>query len=300
MRERGHDRDTLQSRVKVKELWKAYSMVREANHHSGAALMTSQFYKELDLILGGDRTSTAKSNVDTWVAHMPVESGLSQEEEILDEEVEGDPKADDESEVRDACSQEFFSTPEEASQSQLSEFGEVQTEEEAPGQRGQTEIHLLQPILIQISNIATSVDVVFRNTPCTSAELLRQMRKGPRCRIDDMFREVMQSSSAEKRKQKQCWEAERQDRKENHAFVKDATERIIKVMEEQTQMLKSLIELQHQQISARPSLQHIQNSFPCPPNSTHTFLSTFRDVSVSPSLHPLNKFHNESWTYTQL
>ncbi|XP_043359818.1 uncharacterized protein LOC122457741 isoform X2 [Dermochelys coriacea] len=275
MRERGHDRDTLQSRVKVKELWKAYSMVREANHHSGAALMTSQFYKELDLILGGDRTSTAKSNVDTWVAHMPVESGLSQEEEILDEEVEGDPKADDESEVRDACSQEFFSTPEEASQSQLSEFGEVQTEEEAP-------------------------DVVFRNTPCTSAELLRQMRKGPRCRIDDMFREVMQSSSAEKRKQKQCWEAERQDRKENHAFVKDATERIIKVMEEQTQMLKSLIELQHQQISARPSLQHIQNSFPCPPNSTHTFLSTFRDVSVSPSLHPLNKFHNESWTYTQL
>ncbi|XP_043393486.1 uncharacterized protein LOC122463953 isoform X2 [Chelonia mydas] len=156
MGERGHHWDTLQSRVKVKELWKAYSMAREANHHSGAAPMTSQFYKELDVILGGDPTSTAKSSVDTSVAHLPVESGLSQEEEILDEEVEGDPEADDESEVRDACRKEFFSTPEEASQSQLSELGEVQTGEEAPA------------------------DVVFRNTPRTLAELLCQTRKRSR------------------------------------------------------------------------------------------------------------------------
>ncbi|EMP25916.1 Anaphase-promoting complex subunit 10 [Chelonia mydas] len=36
-------------------------------------------------------------------------------------------------EVRDACSQELFSTLEEASQSQLSEIGEVQTGGEVPG-----------------------------------------------------------------------------------------------------------------------------------------------------------------------
>ncbi|EMP36185.1 hypothetical protein UY3_06621 [Chelonia mydas] len=45
-------------------------------------------------------------------------SELSQEEEILDENVEWDLEAEDDSEVRDACSQELFSTLEESSQSQ--------------------------------------------------------------------------------------------------------------------------------------------------------------------------------------
>ncbi|EMP31632.1 Putative protein C11orf61 like protein [Chelonia mydas] len=62
---------------------------------------------------------------------MPVERGPTQEEEILDEDMEGE--VEDDSEVRDACSQELFSTPEEASQSQLLELGEAQTGEEAPG-----------------------------------------------------------------------------------------------------------------------------------------------------------------------
>ncbi|EMP32931.1 Malate dehydrogenase, cytoplasmic [Chelonia mydas] len=59
------------------------------------------------------------------------------QEEILDKDVEGDgdPEAEDDSEVRDACSQELFSTLEEASQSQLSDLGEVQTGEEALGAR---------------------------------------------------------------------------------------------------------------------------------------------------------------------
>ncbi|EMP29242.1 hypothetical protein UY3_13651 [Chelonia mydas] len=74
-----------------------------------------RFYEELDAILGCDPTSTAKAPVDTSVAHMPVESGPSQEEEILDEDVEVDPEAKNDLEVRDACNQELFSTPEEAS-----------------------------------------------------------------------------------------------------------------------------------------------------------------------------------------
>ncbi|EMP40833.1 Peroxisomal 2,4-dienoyl-CoA reductase [Chelonia mydas] len=55
--------------------------------------------------------------------------------EILDEDVnwEEDPEAEDDMEVRDAGSQKLFSTPEEASQSQQSDLGEVQTGEEAPG-----------------------------------------------------------------------------------------------------------------------------------------------------------------------
>ncbi|KAG6928642.1 hypothetical protein G0U57_007694, partial [Chelydra serpentina] len=52
------------------------------------------------------------------------------------EDVEGDPEAEDDSEARDACNQELFSTLEEPSQSQLSDLGEVQTGEEAQKDRG--------------------------------------------------------------------------------------------------------------------------------------------------------------------
>ncbi|EMP34531.1 Kinesin-associated protein 3 [Chelonia mydas] len=122
------------SRVTVKELRNAYHKAWEANCCSGAAPTSCRFYKELDAILGGNSTSTVKSSVDTLVARMPVESGPSQEEEILDKDVEreGDSEAEDDSEARDTVSQELFSTLEEASRSQLSDLGEAQTGEEAP------------------------------------------------------------------------------------------------------------------------------------------------------------------------
>ncbi|XP_077662933.1 uncharacterized protein LOC144258323 [Eretmochelys imbricata] len=128
MREKGHDQDTLQCRVKVKELRNTHHKAEEANCHSSAAPTSSHFYKELGAILTGDPTSTVKAAVDTSVAHMPVESGLSQEEEILDEDVEEDPEAEDNSEVKDAWSPEFFSTPEEASQSPQSELAKHKQE----------------------------------------------------------------------------------------------------------------------------------------------------------------------------
>ncbi|EMP38071.1 5'-nucleotidase domain-containing protein 1 [Chelonia mydas] len=130
MIERGYDWDTPQCRVKVKELQNTYHKAREANRHSSAAPISCWFYQELDPILGSNHTSTAKTTVDTSVACMPVKSGPSQEEDILDEDGDGQGK---DSEVRDACIQELFSTLEEASQSQQSELGEAQTGEEAPG-----------------------------------------------------------------------------------------------------------------------------------------------------------------------
>ncbi|EMP37040.1 Clathrin interactor 1, partial [Chelonia mydas] len=63
--ERGHDRATLQCRVKVKELRNAYRKAREANSRSGAAPTTCRFYKELDAILGIDLTSTPRTTMDT-------------------------------------------------------------------------------------------------------------------------------------------------------------------------------------------------------------------------------------------
>ncbi|EMP38031.1 hypothetical protein UY3_04790 [Chelonia mydas] len=63
--EKIYDWDTLQCRAKIKELRQVYHKAREANHRSSAAPKTCRFYKELDAILGGDLTSTAKSPVDT-------------------------------------------------------------------------------------------------------------------------------------------------------------------------------------------------------------------------------------------
>ncbi|XP_050822147.1 zinc finger and SCAN domain-containing protein 29-like [Gopherus flavomarginatus] len=63
--ERGHDRDALQCRVKVKELQSAYCKAREGNRRSGAAPTTCRFYKELDAILGGDPTANPRTTMDT-------------------------------------------------------------------------------------------------------------------------------------------------------------------------------------------------------------------------------------------
>ncbi|KAG6933694.1 zinc finger and SCAN domain containing 29, partial [Chelydra serpentina] len=65
MIERGHDRDAMQCRIKVKELWSAYRKAREANSRSGAPPKTCRFYKELDAILGGDPTTVPSTTVDT-------------------------------------------------------------------------------------------------------------------------------------------------------------------------------------------------------------------------------------------
>ncbi|KAH1180230.1 hypothetical protein KIL84_009066, partial [Mauremys mutica] len=57
--------------------------------------------------------------------------------------------------------------------------------------------------------------VALRNTPRTPAERLCQIRKRPRRSKEDMFWEVLQFSNAEEREREECWEAEREDRKEN-------------------------------------------------------------------------------------
>ncbi|EMP26118.1 Death-associated protein kinase 2 [Chelonia mydas] len=57
-----------ENEVKVKELRNAYHKVWESNRCSNAAPMSCRFYKELDVILGSDPTSTVKTTVNTLVA----------------------------------------------------------------------------------------------------------------------------------------------------------------------------------------------------------------------------------------
>ncbi|XP_050824456.1 myb/SANT-like DNA-binding domain-containing protein 2 [Gopherus flavomarginatus] len=63
--ERGHEWDAVQCRVKVKELRSAYCKAREGNCRSGAASTTCRFYKELDVILGGDPTANPRTTMDS-------------------------------------------------------------------------------------------------------------------------------------------------------------------------------------------------------------------------------------------
>ncbi|XP_048692355.2 uncharacterized protein LOC125630446 [Caretta caretta] len=172
MMERGHDRDAVQCRVKVKEQQNAYRKTRKANSRSGAAPVTCRFYKKLDAILGGDPTSTLSTTMDTSEP-----SSTRQEEEEQQSGSEGAEEEEDTPASPDASSQELFSSQEEGSQSRRPVLGEGQTPEEAPDATLRSQPSMLSP-----------------------AESLQRIRKRPRRSEEDMLHEVMQHSLNENQK----------------------------------------------------------------------------------------------------
>ncbi|KAM7172793.1 uncharacterized protein RBU57_003621 [Macrochelys suwanniensis] len=127
MIERGHDRDAMQCRIKVKELRSAYRKAREANSRSGAPPKTCRFYKELDAILGGDPTTVPSTTMDT---------GKRDEEEGVEENrSEGAVAGGDTPDSLGACSQELFSSQEEGSQSQRPVRAGREREEQVHGKQ---------------------------------------------------------------------------------------------------------------------------------------------------------------------
>ncbi|XP_065452071.1 myb/SANT-like DNA-binding domain-containing protein 2 [Chrysemys picta bellii] len=89
MMERGHNRDSEQCRVKVKELRQAYQKTKEANGRSGSEPQTCRFYAELHAILGGATTTTPPLTVDSEAGVIssatPEDSAVAEEEEEEDE-----------------------------------------------------------------------------------------------------------------------------------------------------------------------------------------------------------------------
>ncbi|XP_074922648.1 calcyphosin-2 isoform X2 [Chelonoidis abingdonii] len=173
--EKSYDGDTLQCRVKIKELRQAYHKARGANHPSGASPKTCRFCKELDANLGGDPISIAKSPMDTLEGTEAAEGGPNLENEVIDEEVELDEDVQLPTGLPSgAGSQELFFILEMSSQSQQLLSDEQEAGDETP-------------------------DVAFRNTHPIAAEHLHQIRKRPRHSKEDMFQEVLQCSNAKKR-----------------------------------------------------------------------------------------------------
>nr|XP_048700794.1 bromodomain-containing protein 4-like [Caretta caretta] len=240
MMERGHVRDALQCRVKVKELQNAYHKAREANSRSSAAPVTCCFYEELDAILGGDPTSTLRTIMDTSEP-----SSTRQEEETRSKgaEEEGDTPSS-----LDACSQELFSSQEEGSQSQRPVLGEGQTPEEVPNTILRSQPSVLSP-----------------------AERLQRIRKRPRRSKEDMLHGVMQQSLNENQKAQEWWERERRVRQQNADDQHQSTERLLSIMERQADSIQALVAMQAEHYYACPPLQPLsQNSFPCAPMSPPT------------------------------
>ncbi|EMP30509.1 Zinc finger and SCAN domain-containing protein 29 [Chelonia mydas] len=93
MKDRGHNRDTQQCHVKIKELRQAYQKTKDANSHSGPEPQTCRFYDELHAILGSTPTTTPQLPMDTC------KGGVShnRDEDFVDEE--------DEEQVEDSAQQ---------------------------------------------------------------------------------------------------------------------------------------------------------------------------------------------------
>ncbi|XP_053876126.1 uncharacterized protein LOC128832621 [Malaclemys terrapin pileata] len=89
MMERGHNRDSEQCRVKVKELRQAYQKTKEANGRSGSEPRTCRYYAELHAILGGAATTTPPLFVDSGsgIVSTPEDSADGVEEEEEEDEL---------------------------------------------------------------------------------------------------------------------------------------------------------------------------------------------------------------------
>nr|XP_048680884.1 uncharacterized protein LOC125624337 [Caretta caretta] len=109
MKDRGHNRDLKQCRVKLKELRQAYQKTREANGCSGSEPQTYRFYDELHAILGGSATTTPAMLFDSFNGDGGnMESGFGDEEDDDDEVVDSSQQASRETSFPD--SQELFLT----------------------------------------------------------------------------------------------------------------------------------------------------------------------------------------------
>ncbi|KAM9134270.1 uncharacterized protein ACDP82_009670 [Pangshura tecta] len=110
MMDKGHSRDSVQCRAKVKELRQAYQKTKEANGRSGAGPKTCRFYAELHAILGGCTTSTPPLSVDSDVGVVIAMAEDYVDGEEYDEEADEDDLAESTQHSVSPNGQELFLT----------------------------------------------------------------------------------------------------------------------------------------------------------------------------------------------
>ncbi|XP_065423211.1 SRRM2 protein homolog rsr-2-like [Chrysemys picta bellii] len=173
MMERGHNRDSEQCRVKVKELRQAYQKTKEANGRSGSEPRTCRYYAELHAILGGAATTTPPLFVDSGsgIVSTPEDSADGVEEE---EEEEEDELAESTQHSILPNSQDLFITL-----------------TEVPSQASQASTQDSDPME------GTSAAANSSSLPPPSRRLSQIRRRKKKTR-EDMFSEIMQSSRSDR------------------------------------------------------------------------------------------------------
>ncbi|XP_074978939.1 uncharacterized protein LOC142069977 [Caretta caretta] len=284
MKDRGHNRDPKQCRMKLKELRQAYQKTREANSRSGSEPQTCRFYDELHAILGGSATTTPAVLFDSFNGDGGnTEAGFGDEEDDDDEEVvDSSQQASGETGFPD--SQELFLT--------------LDLEPVPPEP---TQGCLLDPA----GGEGTSAACVSMITGSSPSQRLVKLRKKKKRTRDEMFSELMLSSHTDRaqtnawrqimsecrkaqndweerwRAEESKWRAEEskwrvEDRAEAQMWRQHDERRqdsMLRLLQDQTSMLQCMVELQQRQLDHRLPLQPLCNQ---PPSSPSSLASTPR------------------------
>ncbi|XP_065433027.1 uncharacterized protein LOC135977240 [Chrysemys picta bellii] len=269
MMDRGHNRDSDQCRVKVKELRQAYQKTKEANGRSGSEPRTCRFYAKLHAILGGAATTTPPVIVDSGSGIVssatPEDSADGGEEEELAESTQHSVLPN---------SQDLFLTL-----------------TEVPSQPSQASIQDPDPME------GTSAAANSSSLPPPSRRLSQIRRRKKKTR-DEMFSEIMESSHSDRAHLNEWKEtvakyrkeaSEREDRRDQREDMRDQCEdrrdqreerrdarderwrqedqrrqdATLGLLREQTDMLRRLVELQEWLQENRLPLQPL---YPPPPS----------------------------------
>ncbi|XP_065447950.1 uncharacterized protein LOC135982947 [Chrysemys picta bellii] len=276
MMERGHNRDSDQCRVKVKELRQAYQKTKEANGRSGSEPRTCRFYAELHAILGGTATTTPPVIVDSGSGI--VSSATPEDSADGGEEEEEDELAESTQHSVLPNSQDLFLTL-----------------TEVPSQPSQASIQDPDPME------GTSAAANSSSLPPPSRRL-SQIRRHKKKTRDEMFSEIMESSRSDRAHLNEWKEtvakyrkeaSEREDRRDQPEDMRDQREErrdarderwrqedqrrqdaTLGLLREQTDMLRRLVELQERLQENRLPLQPL---YP-PPSSPCSVSSSPRRV----------------------
>nr|XP_048695111.1 uncharacterized protein LOC125631836 [Caretta caretta] len=244
---KGYTRDSQQCRVKIKALVRAYLKTRMANSCPGAEPQTCRFYEQLHAILDRDFTGVPVFVVDS----SRVATGNSEEDTVDEEEEE-----EEEENVQQASRGSILSDNQDL----------FLTRVPAPSQDP-----LLQDCDGGEGTSAANVSTLPLSSP--SQRLARIKRQKNRTR-DEMFSELMQASRAA-RAQQNAWrqtmaeslKAENECQKRWRERVYRRQDAMLRLMREQTDILRRLVELQERQQEHRPPLQPLCNHPPSSPSS---------------------------------
>ncbi|XP_065412980.1 uncharacterized protein LOC135973490 [Chrysemys picta bellii] len=261
MMERGHNRDSDQCRVKVKELRQAYQKTKEANGRSGSEPRTCRFYAKLHAILGGAATTTPPVIVDS-------RSGIVSSATPEDSADGGEEEEEEEDELAESTQHSVLPNSQDL----------FLTLTEVPSQPSQASTQDSDPME------GTSAAANSSSLPPPSRRLSQIRRRKKRTR-DEMFSEIMESSRSDRAHLNEWKEtvskyrkeaSESEDRRDQREDMRDQREErwrqedqrrqdaTLGLLREQTDMLWRLVELQERLQENRLPLQPLFHPPPSP------------------------------------